>query len=57
MHASICEVVDVDVPFIFWMSIGGAVTSRGGHPYKRLVAEVAREVDDDVCVGDTIRIE
>ena len=57
MHASISEVVEVDIPFMIRESIVGPVSSRGGHPYERVVAEVAREVDDDVCVGDTIGIE
>lgn len=56
MHASGCEVVHVDVPFMVRETTGGAATFRGGHPCKRLVVEVAREVDDDVCVGDTVGI-
>lgn len=57
MHASSREIGNVDVPFMVRKTtVGGAVTFRGGHPCKSLVVEVAREVDDDVCVGDTVGI-
>jgi len=56
VHTSSCEVVHVDGPLTIWRNIGRAVLSRGSHPYERLVAEVSREIDDDVCVVDAVFI-
>lgn len=36
--------------------IGGDVFLRGGSPCESLVVDVAREVDDDVCVVDAVAI-
>jgi len=46
----------VNGPLTVWRNIGGAVLSRGSHPYEGLVAEVSREIDDDVCVVDAVFI-
>ena len=56
VHTSSCEVVHVDGPLTIWRNIGRAVLSRGSHPYEGLVAEVSREIDDDVCVVDAVFI-
>jgi len=56
MNASSFEVVHVDGPFMVWEGIGGAVPLRGGNPCKSLIVEIAREVDDDVCVVDAVGI-
>ena len=56
VHASSCEVVHVDGPSVARNKIGRVVLSRDGQPCERLVAEVAREIDDNVCVVDPVGI-
>lgn len=46
----------MDGPSVVWNIGGIVVLSRGGHPYERLIAEVAREIDDNVCVVDPVGI-
>ena len=46
----------MDGPFVVRRTIGGGVALRGGSPREGLIAEVAREVDDDVCVVDAVSI-
>jgi hypothetical protein len=47
----------MDGPLIVWTNTAvGAVPSRDSHPCERHVAEVSREIDDDVCVVDSVFI-
>jgi hypothetical protein len=56
VYATSFEVVHVDVPFISRDNIGRGVSLRSGSPYESLVADFAREVDDDVGVVDAVGI-
>ena len=37
-------------------SVGGDIFLQGGGPYEGLVADITREVDDDVCLVDAVGI-
>ena len=50
------EVVHMDGPFRARVDLGGDVSLRGGSPCESLVADVAREVDDDVRIVDAMGI-
>ena len=57
VNAGSFEVIHMDGPVGAGGDIGGDVFLRGGGPHEGLVAEVTREVDDDVCVVDAVGID